>query len=352
MLWRYPTRTLAVAALVSAVLAPGHARARGRRGRCRAARRTDARPYEVRLHDAWLAAAAGNARVIEPRLTGGFAYGRTDAPPAPRHRHSSMPRAAAPAGARERAIRRPITCARSAWRYLLIGSRDEARDALERARAAAPDDPRVLSDLSAALLARSRAAEDTWDAVRALNHAERAWRLAPSMPEAAFNAALARERLHLRSEARKAWLAVQQLRARIALGRRSRFAHRGALGRSARPGLAARQSRFDRAHRRRRQRHRSMPTISRAASRRRSASICRRNCCPRGASRLLNGDARPPPPPRRRLRLLHGARRARRWLLPRVLIGSSRSDGVRAPTAPPRRGDLRSPCAGLSPRGT
>ena len=95
--------------------------------------------------------------------------------------------------------------------YLLIGSADEAREALERARAAAPDDPRVLSDLSAALLARSGAAEDTWDAVRALNHAERAWRLAPAMPEAAFNVALARERLHLRSEARKAWLAVEQL---------------------------------------------------------------------------------------------------------------------------------------------
>ena len=88
---------------------------------------------------------------------------------------------------------------------------DEARDTLERAHDAAPDDPRVLSDLSAALLARGDAAEDTWDVVRALNHAERAWRLAPSMPEAAFNAALARERLHLRSEARKAWLAVQQL---------------------------------------------------------------------------------------------------------------------------------------------
>ena len=59
-----------------------------------------ARPYDVRLHDAWLAAAAGNARVVEPRLTGGFAYGPApDAGPAsasasasgPAPRHAANP---------------------------------------------------------------------------------------------------------------------------------------------------------------------------------------------------------------------------------------------------------------------
>jgi CHAT domain-containing protein len=209
MLWRYPTRILAVAALVTAVLAPGHARvADGTSG--------------VRLHDAWLAAAAGNARVIEPRLTGGFAYGQFSARAAKPPASSTSPSApASPSSQLYAAAARLQTLANAdpaadhlralGVAYLLIGSADEARDALERARAAAADDPRVLSDLSAALLARSSASEDTWDAVRALNHAERAWRLAPAMPEAAFNTALARERLHLRSEARKAWLAVQQL---------------------------------------------------------------------------------------------------------------------------------------------
>lgn len=209
MLWRYPTRTLAAAALAAAVLAPGHARLAD--GAAAATGGTSTKAHEIRLHDAWLAAAAGNVRVIEPRLTGGFAYGGVRTPAAPVATSSQLYAAAARMQAIATADPKADHLRALGVAYLLIGSADEARDALERARAAAPDDPRVLSDLSAALLAQSGAADDTWDAVRALNHAERAWRLAPAMPEAAFNTALARERLHLRSEARKAWLAARQL---------------------------------------------------------------------------------------------------------------------------------------------
>ncbi len=138
MLWRYPTRTLAVAALVSAVLAPGHARLADGAAGAAAAQRTNARAYEVRLHDAWLVAAAGTARIIEPRLTGGFAYGRRphEPPRLPRPAATSaastastasrirgsgaivaaLCRGRAAAGARAMRIPRPITCARSAWR--------------------------------------------------------------------------------------------------------------------------------------------------------------------------------------------------------------------------------------------
>jgi CHAT domain-containing protein len=204
MLWRYSVLALAAAALVSAALAPGHARmANGTAG----ARPLNGDPSSrARLHDAWLVAAAGATRTIEARLSGGFAYGRTAATPS-----SHLYTAAARLQALAQADPSPDHVRALGVAHLLTGSPDEALEALERAQAAAPNDPRMSSDLAAALLARSAASEDTWDAVRALDHAERAWRLAPTMPEAAFNAALARERLHLRSEARKAWLAVQQL---------------------------------------------------------------------------------------------------------------------------------------------
>ena len=207
MVWRYPARTLAVAALVTAVLAPGHA---GVHDRVSAARANSPQAYESRLRDAFLAAAAGATRTIEPRLTGGFAYApwpiEASSPPS-----ASLYAAAARLKAAADTAPRPDTLRALGVAYLLLGLATEARDTLEQALAAAPDDPRTLSDLSAALLARSRETDQTWEAVRALNYAERAWRLAPAMPEAAFNAALARERMHLRSEARKAWEAVRRL---------------------------------------------------------------------------------------------------------------------------------------------
>jgi CHAT domain-containing protein len=72
---------------------------------------------------------------------------------------------------------------------------DDAATALHRAR-----DARLLSDLSAAYLHRNTIA----DAFMAAEAAECAWRLQRS-PEIAWNRALAREALHVRAGALKAW---------------------------------------------------------------------------------------------------------------------------------------------------
>ena len=77
--------------------------------------RTTARAYDIRLHDAWLAAAAGNARIIEPRLTGGFAYGRIRVICRVGVVAALMPRRLGCRRSRTR-IRRRIICERSVWR--------------------------------------------------------------------------------------------------------------------------------------------------------------------------------------------------------------------------------------------
>jgi CHAT domain-containing protein len=94
---------------------------------------------------------------------------------------------------------------------LLKGNPDTAVFLLEAAVRGEPDDPRHWSDLAAAYLERAAAGQDTHDDIRALSAARRAVTLAPDLPEALFNQALALERLGLREEAIKAWDAYRSL---------------------------------------------------------------------------------------------------------------------------------------------
>ncbi len=88
---------------------------------------------------------------------------------------------------------------------LLTGSPAEAVPLLERAAASAPRDARLLSDLSAAYIARAGEGDRPFDFVRALSAANRALRLDPGLPEARFNRALSLEKVPLDAEARQAW---------------------------------------------------------------------------------------------------------------------------------------------------
>jgi CHAT domain-containing protein len=82
---------------------------------------------------------------------------------------------------------------------------------LERATRESPRDPRMLSDLSVAYLARAGRERRPEDLARALSAALQASRLSPLLPEAAFNRALAMEKLSLKGAAIRAWEAYPEL---------------------------------------------------------------------------------------------------------------------------------------------
>jgi tetratricopeptide (TPR) repeat protein len=105
---------------------------------------------------------------------------------------------------------------------LSLGDTDRGVAALEEAVRQAPDDPRYLSDLSAAYLARASRtdATDAWQL--ALRTADRALAIAPSMGEALFNRALALNGLHLTDQARAAWLAYLKVDPDSAWGREAK----------------------------------------------------------------------------------------------------------------------------------
>jgi CHAT domain-containing protein len=67
----------------------------------------------------------------------------------------------------------------------------------------------ALSDLAGAYYVRAQRKDQPSDLVRSLNAAERAVRLAPDLPEAQFNQALAQEALGLLSEALHSWSALR-----------------------------------------------------------------------------------------------------------------------------------------------
>lgn len=81
--------------------------------------------------------------------------------------------------------------ARAAASLLIVGEADRAIDVFSRVTTLDPEVGRYWSDLSAAYLERYRRRNDIADAKRAREAAERATRLAPTLPEAWFNLALA-----------------------------------------------------------------------------------------------------------------------------------------------------------------
>jgi CHAT domain-containing protein len=157
-----------------------------------------------------LAAAVGDERTIEARLTGGFRYGPLRA--AVRSGGSSAARDhwtlyAAAGRIREVADRDPSAPNLHALglAHLVLGQYDEAVRALEDAVSEDPDQPRYQSDLSAAYLARARQLDRPDDLPRALGAAERAVKGDERLLEARFNRALALEALFLEDQARQAW---------------------------------------------------------------------------------------------------------------------------------------------------
>ena len=156
-----------------------------------------------------LVAAVGTERTIEPRLTGGFAYGplrgpvrgeRTDERLSPELRIAALTLEKRVQGRRD-----PSSLAAYGAALLVTGRAEQAVSALEEAARIAPKNARVQSDLSAAYLVRAREKPDLEDLSKALTAATAATEADPSLAEAQFNIALALEGLSRRDDARKAW---------------------------------------------------------------------------------------------------------------------------------------------------
>lgn len=156
-----------------------------------------------------VALAPHSARVVEPRLTGGFDWAE----------YAGAPRAAAGAdGAEqmklagaagelvERADRRSDAESQHAAGVALVLVQRPA-DGIARLEAAASrsNDARTFSDLAAARYAAASQLGRASLYPSALAAAEAALRLDPNLPEALFNRALIVERLGLAEEARRAW---------------------------------------------------------------------------------------------------------------------------------------------------
>lgn len=163
-----------------------------------------------------LVSVVGERRAIEPRLSGGFAFGPCieAAEPArlvPRRRCAAPPSGSsreqekiARLSARIGSDLHLAALLRLVWPKSLQAV-DQAVAGLEAAAARAPADARVWSDLSAAYFVRSQARDDPRDLLPSLEAAEKAIELDRRLPEARFNRALVLEILGLGTEAWRAW---------------------------------------------------------------------------------------------------------------------------------------------------
>lgn len=157
-----------------------------------------------------VALAPTGARIVEPRLTGGFAYVPYRGPARLHEESADTERMKRIGVAGELADRddheRSAASAHDAGIALLLVERP--LDAAERLRAAttrAPNDAQNWSDLAAALYAGALQNDRPSLYPRALDAADRALRIAPDFAEALFNRALILERLGLTAAARDAW---------------------------------------------------------------------------------------------------------------------------------------------------
>jgi tetratricopeptide (TPR) repeat protein len=157
-----------------------------------------------------LVAAVGTERLIEPRLTGGFAYGPV---------RGFMPSGQAPVRLSLSPdiriavanIEKETTTQYSAAALhargvaaLLVGDVDRAIASLEAA-AGQRADSAILSDLAGAYLVRADRTGNKDDFSKALATLNQALEVDPDLLEAHFNRAYALEHLALRLEARDAW---------------------------------------------------------------------------------------------------------------------------------------------------
>lgn len=153
-------------------------------------------------------ALAGQPRTVEGRVSGGAAYQPLAVPP--RSAVAPTPHwrlLAAAARARELCDLAPTAANLQTFGVAALhaSSFDDAVQALEDAAVAEPSSAAVQADLAAAYLARGAAPGRAVDLPRALEAADRARRLNPRLPDAAFNYAVALEHLRLRREAARAW---------------------------------------------------------------------------------------------------------------------------------------------------
>jgi hypothetical protein len=153
---------------------------------------------------ATLVTSVGTTRMFEPRLTGGFAYA-----PVRSVRNSDATTSLSPevritiAEIEKQFPDQPVAGAAA----IVAGEPGRAISILETASRNDPNDPRILSDLSAAYLVRAEQLNSKADASQALAMANRALELDRLMPEAMFNRALALQLSGATDDARTAWQA-------------------------------------------------------------------------------------------------------------------------------------------------
>jgi len=157
-----------------------------------------------------LVAAVGTDRTIEPRLTGGFAYGplrggmrsgdSTAANVSPDVQIAAAQIEKMAAGRRAPRILNALGIA-----HLIVGDVTRAVAVLEDAADQPDADARILNDLAAAYLVRAARDSQAQDGAKALALTERVIAADPSLAEGWFNRASAFEQMFLFDEARRAW---------------------------------------------------------------------------------------------------------------------------------------------------
>jgi hypothetical protein len=154
-----------------------------------------------------LVAAVGDTRIIEPRLSGGFAYGPVVSPTRGVPTEPSLGVVAAAESVRAAARQRGTDAAAEAAgavASVFVGDLTSAIEGLRHA-AAASGDPRIASDLSAVLLAQAERTGDATLVPEALRAADAAIASGRAPVEAYFNRALALEQLKRPGDAADAW---------------------------------------------------------------------------------------------------------------------------------------------------
>src|SRR5262249_48035980 len=158
-----------------------------------------------------LVAAVGTRRAVEPRLTGGFAYGPLRSPS---RGTETSPLDSAPPDVRiavaeieKRAMQEYSneTLALLGLAHLSVGNAAKAVPLLEQAASVKSASALVRSDLAAAYLVHAVEENEAQDLPKALTVADLAIRSDPSLAEARFNRALALARLHLDDLSRIEW---------------------------------------------------------------------------------------------------------------------------------------------------
>ena len=150
---------------------------------------------------AQLVAAVGTERTVEPRLIGDFAYAPMRGPVRGANDVTLSPDVRiAIAEIEKQFAAKPV----AATAAIISGDTNQAILLLEAQSRLRPNDPKILSDLAAAYLARTGSTDDV---SRALSAANRALEIDRLMPEALFNRALALQMSGKTGDARIAWQA-------------------------------------------------------------------------------------------------------------------------------------------------